>query len=162
LRLRAAETLQLALTVYTLYSLYCVHAQAALTHSIAHMPTGFETVVGERGLMLSGGEKQRISLARTMLKNAPILLCDEPTSALDSRTESSVMHSLKAIRKHKTTLIIAHRLSTVQDADEIVVLDRGRVVERGPHAELMAKLNGRYAAMWQSQQAAALESGHSA
>jgi ABC-type multidrug transport system fused ATPase/permease subunit len=117
------------------------------------MPKGFGTVVGERGLMLSGGEKQRVAIARAMLKNAPILLCDEPTSALDSRTEAGVMTRLKALGQNRTTLIIAHRLSTVQDADEIVVLDKGRVVEQGPHAVLLAKPGSRYAAMWQTQQA---------
>jgi ABC-type transport system involved in Fe-S cluster assembly fused permease/ATPase subunit len=137
---------------YATLHFVCV-SQASLTDAIARMPKGFDTVVGERGLMLSGGEKQRVAIARAMLKNAPILLCDEPTSALDSRTEAGVMTRLKALGANRTTLIIAHRLSTVQDADEIVVLDKGRVVEQGPHAALLAKPGSRYAAMWQTQQA---------
>ncbi|KAG5183176.1 iron-sulfur clusters transporter atm1, mitochondrial precursor [Tribonema minus] len=127
--------------------------QASLTDAIARMPRGYDTVVGERGLMLSGGEKQRVAIARAMLKNAPVLLCDEPTSALDSRTEVAVMSKLKSLGSGRTTLIIAHRLSTVQDADEIVVLDNGQVVERGAHFALLAKPGGYYASMWHAQQA---------
>ncbi|CAN0013165.1 unnamed protein product, partial [Laminaria digitata] len=110
--------------------------KAQLHGSIANMPKGYDTVVGERGLMISGGEKQRVAIARAMLKNAPILLCDEPTSSLDTKTEIEIMGGLKALGRNRTTIIIAHRLSTVKDADKIVVLDKGRVVEEGNHAEV--------------------------
>lgn len=119
-------------------------------------PMGYDTVVGERGLKLSGGEKQRVAIARAILKKAPILLCDEPTSSLDSETEYDIMNNLKEIGKSTTTLIVAHRLSTVQDCDEIFVLNDGMVVERGTHEELLVK-RGRYCellAMQQQQQTA--------
>ncbi|HCX66551.1 MAG TPA: metal ABC transporter permease, partial [Rhodobiaceae bacterium] len=106
--------------------------------------------VGERGLKLSGGEKQRVAIARTILKNPPILLLDEATSALDTHTEKEIQTALKSISRNRTTLVIAHRLSTVVDADEILVLDKGRVVERGRHEDLLAR-NGAYAAMWNRQ-----------
>jgi ATP-binding cassette subfamily B protein len=109
--------------------------------------------VGERGLKLSGGEKQRVAIARTILKNPPILLFDEATSALDTQTEREIQNSLKEVSRSRTTLVIAHRLSTVVDAEEIIVLDGGRIVERGRHGELLAK-QGLYAAMWQRQQEA--------
>jgi ATP-binding cassette subfamily B protein len=137
-------------------------AKAAHIHDfIAATPKGYDTMVGERGLKLSGGEKQRVAIARTLLKNPPILIFDEATSALDSANERAIQAELRAVSQGKTALVIAHRLSTVVDAHEIVVLEAGRVVERGPHAELLAK-NGRYAEMWRLQQAGqdlALEEG---
>ncbi|KAL7462485.1 hypothetical protein ACHAXS_002989 [Conticribra weissflogii] len=117
--------------------------KAHLHDIIEKLPHGYDTVVGERGLKLSGGEKQRVSLARAILKRAPILLCDEPTSSLDSHTELEIMNNLKEVGKDTTCVIVAHRLSTIQDCDEIVVLDAGRVVERGTHDELMRR-GGRY------------------
>ncbi|WP_232829340.1 ABC transporter ATP-binding protein/permease [Tropicimonas sp. IMCC34043] len=130
-------------------------ARAAEIHDfIVGLPRGYETQVGERGLKLSGGEKQRVGIARTILKNPPILLLDEATSALDTRTEQEIQKSLAAMGRGRTVIMIAHRLSTVVDADEIAVLDAGRVVERGSHAALMAR-NGRYAAMWTAQRAEA-------
>ena len=127
-------------------------AKAAHIHAfIAATPKGYDTMVGERGLKLSGGEKQRVAIARTLLKNPPILIFDEATSALDSANERAIQAELRAVSQGKTALVIAHRLSTVVDAHEIVVLEAGRVVERGPHAELLAR-NGRYAQMWRLQQ----------
>ncbi|KAL7526571.1 hypothetical protein ACHAWF_001825 [Thalassiosira exigua] len=117
--------------------------QSHLHDTIQKLPNGYDTIVGERGLKLSGGEKQRVSLARAILKKSPVLLCDEPTSSLDSHTELEIMNNLKEIGKGTTCVIIAHRLSTVQDCDEIVVMDQGRVVERGSHDELMRR-GGRY------------------
>jgi len=110
---------------------------------IQKLPNGYDTMVGERGLKLSGGEKQRVSLARAILKKSPILLCDEPTSSLDSHTELEIMNNLKEIGKDTTCVIIAHRLSTIQDCDEIIVMDEGRVIEQGNHDELM-RIGGRY------------------
>jgi len=121
---------------------------------IEQLPDGFEATVGERGLKLSGGEKQRVAIARTLLKNPPILLLDEATSALDTHTEREIQAALKLISENRTALVIAHRLSTVVDADEILVLDGGRIVERGRHAELVEK-GGAYAAMWNKQKEAA-------
>ena len=127
-------------------------ARAAHIHAfISATPKGYDTMVGERGLKLSGGEKQRVAIARTLLKNPPLLIFDEATSALDSANERAIQAELRAVSQGKTALVIAHRLSTVVDAHEIVVLEAGRVVERGPHAELMAK-EGRYAQMWRLQQ----------
>lgn len=117
---------------------------------IERLPQGYDTRVGERGLKLSGGEKQRVAIARTILKNPPVLLLDEATSALDTHTEREIQTALRRISRDRTTLIIAHRLSTVVDADEILVLDHGRVVERGRHEALLA-LDGAYAAMWNRQ-----------
>ncbi|CAM9655195.1 unnamed protein product [Ectocarpus sp. 6 AP-2014] len=131
--------------------------KAQLDSSIASMPQGYGTVVGERGLMISGGEKQRVAIARAMLKNAPILLCDEPTSSLDTKTETEIMGHLKTLGRNRTSIIIAHRLSTVKDADKIIVLDQGKVVEEGNHAELMADTGGRYFGLWQAQRAWAAE-----
>jgi ATP-binding cassette subfamily B protein len=128
-------------------------ARAAHIHDfIASTPKGYATTVGERGLKLSGGEKQRVAIARTLLKNPPVLIFDEATSALDSANERAIQAELKSAAQGKTALVIAHRLSTVADAHEIVVLDGGRVVERGTHADLLA-LGGRYAEMWRLQQA---------
>jgi ABC-type transport system involved in Fe-S cluster assembly fused permease/ATPase subunit len=127
---------------------------AHIHHFIAATPLGYDTMVGERGLKLSGGEKQRVAIARTLLKNPPILIFDEATSALDSANERAIQAELKSVAQGKTALVIAHRLSTVVDAHRIVVMDHGRVVEQGSHAELLA-LGGRYARMWQLQQ-----SGH--
>ncbi|MCL6262841.1 ABC transporter ATP-binding protein/permease [Craterilacuibacter sp. RT1T] len=127
-------------------------AKSAHIHDfVVSLPDGYDTMVGERGLKLSGGEKQRVAIARTILKNPPILIFDEATSALDSRTEKSIQQELAAISANRTTLVIAHRLSTVVDADEIVVLDHGRVLEQGTHRALVEK-GGRYAEMWALQQ----------
>jgi ATP-binding cassette subfamily B protein len=127
-------------------------ARAAHIHNfISATPRGYDTMVGERGLKLSGGEKQRVAIARTLLKNPPILIFDEATSALDSANERAIQAELKSAAQGKTALVIAHRLSTVVDAHEIVVLEAGRVVERGPHAVLLAQ-GGTYARMWRLQQ----------
>ena len=123
---------------------------AAIDGFIAALPKGYEAKVGERGLKLSGGEKQRVAIARTLLKNPPILILDEATSALDSRTEESILATLADISANRTSISIAHRLSTVVGADQIVVLDDGRVAERGTHAELLRR-NGLYADMWARQ-----------
>ena len=125
---------------------------AAIDGFIAMLPQGYETEVGERGLKLSGGEKQRVAIARTLLKDPPILILDEATSALDSRTEAAIQDTLDGIARRRTTLVIAHRLSTVTGADRIVVLDRGRVAETGTHDQLLA-MRGLYADMWARQQA---------
>jgi ATP-binding cassette, subfamily B, heavy metal transporter len=124
---------------------------AHIADFVAQLPNGWETTVGERGLKLSGGEKQRVSIARTLLKHPPILVFDEATSALDSRTEKSIQAELAEISRDRTTLVIAHRLSTIVDADEILVLDHGRIVERGSFRELVTA-NGRFAEMWRLQQ----------
>jgi len=127
-------------------------ARAAHIHDfIAAQPKGYDTMVGERGLKLSGGEKQRVAIARTLLKNPPIMIFDEATSALDSANERAIQAELRSAAQGKTALVIAHRLSTVVDAHEIFVLEQGRVVERGAHAELLAR-GGRYAEMWRLQQ----------
>ena len=124
---------------------------AQLAEFVTRLPEGYESRVGERGLKLSGGEKQRVAIARALLKNPPVLIFDEATSALDSRTEQAIQGSLDAAASGRTALIIAHRLSTVMHADEILVLDAGHIVERGRHAELLAQ-GGRYAQMWAAQQ----------
>jgi ATP-binding cassette subfamily B protein len=134
-----------------------VEEAARLAHIhdfVTGLPDGYQTTVGERGLKLSGGEKQRVAIARTILKDPPILLFDEATSALDTHTEREIQANLREVSRGRTTLVIAHRLSTVIDADEILVLDGGRVVERGRHGDLLA-LGGAYAALWARQQAAA-------
>ena len=130
--------------------------RAQLTDFIAKLPDGYLTRVGERGLKLSGGEKQRVAIARVLLKNPSILIFDEATSSLDSRTEHEIQANLRQISAHRTTLVIAHRLSTVVDADEILVLDDGCIVERGTHSALLTR-GGTYAAMWERQQRAAAE-----
>ncbi len=128
-------------------------ARAAHIHQfIASTPKGYDTMVGERGLKLSGGEKQRVAIARTLLKNPPVLIFDEATSALDSANERAIQEELRSAARNKTALVIAHRLSTVVDAHQILVMETGRILERGTHAELLA-LNGRYAEMWRLQQA---------
>ena len=129
---------------------------AAIDKFIATLPDKYESMVGERGLKLSGGEKQRVAIARTILKNPRILLFDEATSALDTRTEQEIQRSLEEVSRGRTALVIAHRLSTIINVDEIVVLDHGRVAERGRHADLLAR-NGLYADMWRRQQEAAAE-----
>ena len=127
-------------------------ARLARIHDfIAALPDGYETMVGERGLKLSGGEKQRVAIARVVLKAPRILIFDEATSALDTKTEREIQASLAEVATDRTTLVIAHRLSTVVDADQILVLDGGRIVERGHHRELLAR-GGVYAAMWARQQ----------
>jgi len=130
-------------------------ARAAHIHDfIAATPKGYDTMVGERGLKLSGGEKQRVAIARTLLKDPPLLIFDEATSALDSRNERAIQAELEAVGRNKTVLVIAHRLSTVVDAHEILVMEQGRIIERGHHADLLAQ-GGRYAQMWQLQQSGA-------
>ena len=128
--------------------------QAQIHDFIVSLPQGYDTVVGERGLKLSGGEKQRVAIARTILKDPPILILDEATSALDSRTEAAIQDALSDVSARRTTLVIAHRLSTIVDADEILVMDKGRIAERGRHDDLLAK-DGLYAEMWARQQAEA-------
>jgi ATP-binding cassette subfamily B protein len=127
--------------------------QAQIDGFIRRAPKGYDTEVGERGLKLSGGEKQRVAIARTILKAPPILVLDEATSALDSHTEKDIQDELDRVSKNRTTLVIAHRLSTIINADEILVLDRGAIIERGSHRELLAR-GGLYAGMWNRQREA--------
>src|SRR5262249_27603070 len=126
---------------------------AQIDDFIQMLPDGYKTMVGERGLKLSGGEKQRVAIARTILKAPPILMLDEATSALDSYTEKQIQASLDRVAQNRTTLVIAHRLSTIIHADEIIVLQAGRIVERGTHAELLLK-HGLYTGMWARQREA--------
>ena len=126
---------------------------ASIDKFIRSLPQGYQTEVGERGLKLSGGEKQRVAIARTILKQPKVLIFDEATSALDSHKEKEIQASLKEIAKKRSTLVIAHRLSTIVDADKILVLQNGRLVEQGRHHELLA-LNGEYASLWQKQREA--------
>ncbi|HEY0085407.1 MAG TPA: ATP-binding cassette domain-containing protein, partial [Allosphingosinicella sp.] len=127
---------------------------AAIHDFIASLPDGYEAQVGERGLKLSGGEKQRVAIARTLLKNPPILIFDEATSALDSRTEAAIQETMRSVAAKRTSIVIAHRLSTIVDADQIVVLNEGRIAEKGTHSQLLRK-NGLYADMWTRQQSEA-------
>ena len=127
---------------------------AQIDKFITLLPMGYDSMVGERGLKLSGGEKQRVAIARTILKNPPILLLDEATSALDTGTEREIQSALNEVSRNRTSLVIAHRLSTVVDADEILVLDHGQIIERGRHSQLLAQ-NGHYASMWNKQREAA-------
>ena len=124
---------------------------AQLAGFVEHLPAGYDTVVGERGLKLSGGEKQRVAIARALLKNPALLIFDEATSALDSKTENAIKASIESATRGRTTLVIAHRLSTIMYADEILVMDAGRIVERGTHPQLLLQ-DGRYAQMWALQQ----------
>jgi ATP-binding cassette subfamily B protein len=127
-------------------------ARVANIHDfIQTLPDGYETIVGERGLKLSGGEKQRIAIARVILKNPRVLVFDEATSSLDSRSEQSILRSLREVARQHTTLVIAHRLSTIIDADNILVMDKGRIIEQGSHPSLLTQ-NGLYAYLWQLQQ----------
>ncbi|NLJ13365.1 MAG: ATP-binding cassette domain-containing protein, partial [Gammaproteobacteria bacterium] len=125
--------------------------QANLDEFIQSLPDGYSTKVGERGLKLSGGEKQRVAIARVLLKNPPILILDEATSSLDSISEQVILDALNEVSRQRTTLVIAHRLSTVRDADTILVMEQGAIVESGAHSELLEQ-NGYYARLWQQQQ----------
>ena len=129
---------------------------AAIAGFIARLPQGFDTEVGERGLKLSGGEKQRVAIARTLVKNPPILLFDEATSALDTRTEQDILSTMRAVASQRTTISIAHRLSTIADSDAILVLDQGRLAEQGNHSDLLRR-DGLYAEMWARQAAESAE-----
>ena len=138
-----------------------VHAAAAAAQIIGFiesLPEGWQTVVGERGLKLSGGEKQRVAIARCLLKDPPIVVLDEATSALDTVTENSVQEALNALGSKRTVLIIAHRLSTIRDASQILVMDAGRVSEVGSHDSLLRNPNGHYAQLWNMQSRGALVS----
>ncbi len=123
---------------------------AAILPFIRRLPQGFDTEVGERGLKLSGGEKQRVAIARTLLKDPPVLLLDEATSALDTRTEQAILTTLRRVSKHRTSIAIAHRLSTIADADTIFVLNEGKLAESGSHTALLRR-DGLYAEMWNRQ-----------
>ena len=137
-------------------------ARAAHIHNfIVSTPKGYDTMVGERGLKLSGGEKQRVAIARTLLKNPPVMIFDEATSALDSANERAIQAELQSAARNRTALVIAHRLSTVVDAHQILVMEQGRILERGTHGELVAR-NGRYAEMWRLQQSSGEESAEEA
>ncbi|MCR8998367.1 ABC transporter ATP-binding protein, partial [Brevibacillus laterosporus] len=126
-------------------------AEVANAHQfIMELPEGYETTVGERGSRLSGGQKQRIAIARAILKDAPILLLDEPTSALDTQSEAMVQEALEQMMRNRSVLVVAHRLSTIKDADEVLVVDKGHIVESGTHNELLSK-NGVYARLYKKQ-----------
>lgn len=130
---------------------YAAAKSAHIHDFIESLPEKYDTIVGERGLKLSGGEKQRVAIARTILKNPAILIFDEATSALDSQSEKRIQAELKRIAQNRTTLTIAHRLSTIADADQILVMERGHIIERGTHQQLLAA-KGIYAQMWELQQ----------
>jgi ATP-binding cassette subfamily B protein len=134
---------------------------AAIHDFVAALPDGYDAMVGERGLKLSGGEKQRVAIARTLLKDPPILILDEATSALDSRTEAAIQETLQRVERGRTSIVIAHRLSTIVEADQIVVLDQGRIAERGTHAQLLRR-GGLYAEMWARQQSEGEEQAEAA
>jgi ABC-type transport system involved in Fe-S cluster assembly fused permease/ATPase subunit len=126
---------------------------AEIHDAIIAMPNGYDTVVGERGLKLSGGEKQRVAIARTFLKKPEILFLDEATSSLDSKTEKLILDSFRKLSQNKTTVVIAHRLSTIADSDEIIVLgNQGKILQKGSHSELLSDLDGEYRKMWLRQQ----------
>ncbi len=126
-------------------------AEAAhVSDFVKDMPEGFDTMVGDRGVLLSGGQRQRIAIGRALLKNAPVLILDEATSSLDSHSERRIQEALNVLMKDRTTIVIAHRLSTVERADKIIVLDAGRIVESGTHSDLLAA-NGHYAALYRMQ-----------
>jgi ATP-binding cassette subfamily B protein len=129
---------------------------AQMSQFIEHLPDGYETQVGERGLKLSGGEKQRVAIARTLLKKPAMLIFDEATSALDSKTERAFQEELFNLARNRTTLVIAHRLSTVVHADQILVMDQGSIIERGTHQDLLLA-NGRYASMWRMQESSLID-----
>ena len=135
----------------SLEKVYDVTKLSDLHDTIMRMPKGYDTLVGERGLKLSGGEKQRVAIARTMLKNPPIFIYDEATSSLDSITEQNILNSLKKLIQGRTSIVIAHRLVTVLDADEILVLQNGKIVERGSHRNLIKKPSSLYFTLWQNQ-----------
>jgi len=124
--------------------------RANLDAFIAQLPQGYDTIVGERGLKLSGGEKQRMAIARVVLKNPPIIVFDEATSSLDTRSEQAILEGMNAVARRATSLVIAHRLSTIVDADQILVLDAGEIVERGTHESLLSE-GGLYSDLWQMQ-----------
>lgn len=132
---------------------------ADIHDAILRMPNGYNTLVGERGLKLSGGEKQRVSIARAILKNADIIIYDEATSSLDAITEENIMRALRLACRGKTSVFIAHRLATIVDADIIYVLENGRVAEKGTHAELVKMPGSRYADLWNKQNKMALTTG---
>ncbi|XP_038603627.1 ATP-binding cassette sub-family B member 7, mitochondrial [Tachyglossus aculeatus] len=140
-------------------SVYAVAKLAGIHDAILRMPHGYGTQVGERGLKLSGGEKQRVAIARAILKDPPIILYDEATSSLDSITEENILGAMRDVVKHRTSIFIAHRLSTVVDADEIIVLDQGKIAERGTHSVLLAKPGSIYSEMWHAQSSRALSNG---
>uniref|UniRef100_A0A8C3VFJ7 Iron-sulfur clusters transporter ABCB7, mitochondrial n=2 Tax=Catharus ustulatus TaxID=91951 RepID=A0A8C3VFJ7_CATUS len=145
-------------TEATAEEVYAVAKLAGIHDAILRMPNGYNTQVGERGLKLSGGEKQRVAIARAMLKEPHIFLYDEATSSLDSITEENILKAMRDMVKHRTSIFIAHRLSTVVDADEIIVLDKGKVAERGKHAELLANPSNLYYEMWHTQSSKVLHS----
>jgi ATP-binding cassette subfamily B protein len=128
--------------------------RARLDQVIAALPAGLDTVIGERGVKLSGGQKQRLAIARIFLKNPPILILDEATSALDTETERAIQQSLADLSEGRTTLVIAHRLATIANADRILVVEQGRIVEEGSHAELLERPDGRYRTLHAAQAAA--------
>jgi len=133
-----------------------VAKQAHAHEFITSLPDGYDTLVGERGIKLSGGQRQRVAIARAMIKQAPILVLDEATSALDSESEVYIQQGLWKLMQHKTTIVIAHRLSTIQKMDRIIVLDKGKIVEEGRHAQLIAR-DGLYATLWKHQSGGFLE-----